>query len=50
VLQEVRNHLNGGDWKIVVGLTQVESAKRKDRRKLAETPQKVPRGMKNRQR
>jgi DNA invertase Pin-like site-specific DNA recombinase len=31
----VRNHLNGGDWRIVGEFTEVESGKRKDRPKLA---------------
>jgi DNA invertase Pin-like site-specific DNA recombinase len=33
---EVRNHLNGGDWKIIAEFTEVESGKRKDRPELAE--------------
>jgi DNA invertase Pin-like site-specific DNA recombinase len=32
----VRDHLNGGDWKLVDGFTEVESGKRSDRPKLAE--------------
>jgi DNA invertase Pin-like site-specific DNA recombinase len=32
----VRNHLNGGDWKIVAEFTEVESGKRNDRPKLAD--------------
>jgi DNA invertase Pin-like site-specific DNA recombinase len=32
----VRDHLNGGDWRIVAEFTEVESGKRADRPKLAE--------------
>jgi DNA invertase Pin-like site-specific DNA recombinase len=32
----VRDHLNGGDWRIVAEFTEVESGKRKDRPKLAD--------------
>jgi DNA invertase Pin-like site-specific DNA recombinase len=32
----VRDHLNGGDWKLVGEFTEVESGKRSDRPKLAE--------------
>jgi DNA invertase Pin-like site-specific DNA recombinase len=32
----VRDHLNGGNWRIVGEFTEVESGKRKDRPKLAE--------------
>jgi DNA invertase Pin-like site-specific DNA recombinase len=32
----VRDHLNGGNWKIVAEFTEVESGKRSDRPKLAE--------------
>src|ERR1700726_2084322 len=32
----VRDHLNGGDWRIVGEFTEVESGKRADRPKLAE--------------
>jgi len=34
--EAVRNHLNGGEWKILAEVTEVESGKRKDRPKLAE--------------
>jgi DNA invertase Pin-like site-specific DNA recombinase len=34
--EAVRNHLNGGNWRIVGEFTEVESGKRKDRPKLAE--------------
>jgi hypothetical protein len=34
--EAVRNHLNGGDWRVVAEFTEVESGKRKDRPKLAE--------------
>src|SRR5215470_17132043 len=34
--EAVRNHLNGGDWRIVAEFTEVESGKRKDRPKLAD--------------
>jgi DNA invertase Pin-like site-specific DNA recombinase len=32
----VRNHLNGGDWRIVGEFKEIESGKRKDRPKLAD--------------
>jgi DNA invertase Pin-like site-specific DNA recombinase len=32
----VRDHLNGGDWRIVAEFTEIESGKRSDRPKLAE--------------
>ena len=32
----VRDHLNGGRWKIVAEVTEIESGKRSDRPKLAE--------------
>jgi DNA invertase Pin-like site-specific DNA recombinase len=32
----VRDHLNGGDWKLIAELTEMESGKRADRPKLAE--------------
>ena len=32
----VRDYLNGGDWRLVVEVTEVESGKRNDRPKLAE--------------
>ena len=32
----VRDHLNGGDWKLVGEFTEVESGERSDRPKLAE--------------
>jgi DNA invertase Pin-like site-specific DNA recombinase len=32
----VRDYLNGGDWRLVAEVTEVESGKRKDRPKLAE--------------
>jgi DNA invertase Pin-like site-specific DNA recombinase len=32
----VRDHLNGGDWRLVAEVTEVESGKRSDRPKLAE--------------
>jgi DNA invertase Pin-like site-specific DNA recombinase len=32
----VRNYLNGGDWRLVAEVTEVESGKRNDRPKLAE--------------
>ena len=34
--EAVRNHLNGGNWRIVAEFTEVESGKRKDRPKLAD--------------
>jgi DNA invertase Pin-like site-specific DNA recombinase len=34
--EAVRNHLDGGDWRIVAEFTEVESGKRKDRPKLAD--------------
>jgi DNA invertase Pin-like site-specific DNA recombinase len=34
--EAVRNHLDGGDWRIVAEFMEVESGKRKDRPKLAE--------------
>jgi DNA invertase Pin-like site-specific DNA recombinase len=34
--EAVRNHLNGGDWRIVAEFTEIESGKRKDRPKLTE--------------
>lgn len=34
--EAVRNHLNGGNWRMVAEFTEVESGKRKDRPKLAE--------------
>jgi DNA invertase Pin-like site-specific DNA recombinase len=34
--QAVRDHLNGGNWRIVAEFTEVESGKRSDRPKLAE--------------
>jgi DNA invertase Pin-like site-specific DNA recombinase len=32
----VRDHLNGGNWRVVAEFTEIESGKRKDRPKLAE--------------
>jgi DNA invertase Pin-like site-specific DNA recombinase len=32
----VRDYLNGGDWKLIAELTEIESGKRSDRPKLAE--------------
>ena len=32
----VRDYLNGGDWRLVAEVTEVESGKRSDRPKLAE--------------
>jgi DNA invertase Pin-like site-specific DNA recombinase len=34
--QAVRDYLNGGDWRLVAEVTEVESGKRSDRPKLAE--------------
>jgi DNA invertase Pin-like site-specific DNA recombinase len=34
--QAVGEHLNGGNWKLVAGFTEVESGKRSDRPRLAE--------------
>jgi DNA invertase Pin-like site-specific DNA recombinase len=34
--EAVRNHLNGGNWRIVAEFIEVESGKRKDRPKLTE--------------
>jgi DNA invertase Pin-like site-specific DNA recombinase len=34
--EAVRNHLNGGNWRVVAEFTEVESGKRKDRPKLGE--------------
>jgi DNA invertase Pin-like site-specific DNA recombinase len=34
--QAVREHLNGGSWKLIGEFTEVESGKRSDRPKLAE--------------
>ena len=34
--QAVREHLDGGHWKLVAEVTEVESGKRSDRPKLAE--------------